>query len=1749
MKKLLSIVLAVAMVLSTLVFAPIVTVNAETGVTLNANGGTVNGKATVTVTAGEKANLPYPTRDGYRFGGWFTDEDCTQAVGDTTVDGDTLYAKWKDATVFYTDFSVDDATAYNSGVGSVDAKGNSFTPLTAVLAYGANVTSELVSLKDASGNDTSLLKLSNVYSTDSYAQVGVQNLVFTDENGFPYELENNANYKIDYKLYFDTTGTWRRFWFGRGGFQSATNLSTGAVHNANYTTSFDDSTGDSFTTVSIPYGGSNSLTAATTTSHSNAWYMPNITSYTTAVYGDAKLSENWYDFSSSGTNRYLPTSEFEVVDNKFTLENDAKTFSYTYGNYFAFYNGFTGKDAIVYLDYVRITKEVNANWNANGGTVDGKTTGTITGWSGETFDITPTKEDYTFGGWFSDVECTIPVDNVLDGDVDNKTIYAKWISNLVTLDANGGLVNGKAKEEVTPGSKAELPYPTRNGYRFGGWYTDKNCTEAVGNTTVAGTTLYAKWKDATVFYSDFSITDATAFDINETSIDEAGNSFYPMAVRGGYSPSVTGTIEILEDGEGVSHTLWNLNVNPSTQTWSTIKEFTAIITDENGYPYVLENNANYKIDVKYYYDLSGNYRRLNFGRGGYQSSASITDGVVGKKGRSTDAGDKPFTAKSIPLEGSNSLAAVTDVTFDSMKKLPNGTIWQTLTYNDTKDDDIWYNSSYSNTYYLATSEYTITNNTFDIISNDGTALVTHGNYLALWSNAGHNNNIYIDYINVIKEVKTFYNATGGVLNAAETGTITGWSGDVLPTPTRKGYYFEGWYLDEALTIPAPKTFCGDTDNVTVYAKWSDATFVTKIDFETNEVLSTKYDGVSITAKDGNEYSVNSNGANTGRENGHRYVGKGSGVNGSYGQVFSVNNSTQTYNIQYAYPLNINNEFYYLNPATDYLINIDVKINLSEDRINAGYSNTKLLDIGYGPYYNGSFKYAEGLSSKDSTGTVTDGLLPVASVNNGSVVFGGTVLGTKEGGWTTVQLKLTTPDVMPKASKYNPIPEMLVLCGNATWGCDIYVDNVIIERFVNVTTVADDGTATRESHRAGDKITLPNISANADVINADGTGYTALSNKWYTDKSLTVETENEVTVPREDVVYYEDIEKIVENNANQVSYYGFEDSAAQTLGTVVDGGYLSNKALEISSVGTLSGVINGVALKKGVTYSLMFYYKSAGDTVIAINGESITLAAADTYTAYNYTFTAVGEALEIEVTNCISPIYIDTVAVSTAAFANGTAILTEEVACEINKQAMRFFFSYNIEEDGNVVVNGKNYTIAERGMYIASDVSLNGAELTEDNAYLVVSKKDNFNSCWSYKDGNVVFSNYITGFNTDDNREVVTRGFIKMTDGTVFYSEQLTRSVEYNRNAIYGESVLAEMQTTKNELAEVKHDGDVSYIFLTDIHIDKGVSNLNTTTDYQRHVEQTIKNAVTLANSDDNIDFLVIGGDTVEGYQTRAQYDKYMKIVTDTLAPCEKPVVFVRGNHDNNHNKGQGHQARVWQNEIYAQTQALFRKDYFVYDEKFYGESMYFYFDLEEKKTRVICIDNYISDYVQSGEQLEWLVNEALTVEEDGWKYVFVNHASIVEHYSGDTVWNNAFNTNLRAVISAINKKETVNINYTYTSLAGDEETLVINKDYSSYGSYVVASSCGHVHNCAMGYDSETGVIITASRSASNAGSSAFEYGAVSDDTGYDGSLRNNTDLKNADVYCFDVFNVGSHGVDRIRFGNAPQSNKTVLFEQ
>lgn len=67
--------------------------------TLNLNGGMLSESNVVEFYAGERINLPEPAREGYKFGGWFRNEDCTGARyyyldGKYTYSDIELWAKW-----------------------------------------------------------------------------------------------------------------------------------------------------------------------------------------------------------------------------------------------------------------------------------------------------------------------------------------------------------------------------------------------------------------------------------------------------------------------------------------------------------------------------------------------------------------------------------------------------------------------------------------------------------------------------------------------------------------------------------------------------------------------------------------------------------------------------------------------------------------------------------------------------------------------------------------------------------------------------------------------------------------------------------------------------------------------------------------------------------------------------------------------------------------------------------------------------------------------------------------------------------------------------------------------------------------------------------------------------------------------------------------------------------------------------------------------------------------------------------------------------------------------------------------------------------------------------------------------------------------------------------------------------------------------------------------------------------------------
>ena len=141
----------------------------------------------------------------------------------------------------------------------------------------------------------------------------------------------------------------------------------------------------------------------------------------------------------------------------------------------------------------------------------------------------PTRDGYTFGGWYYDYNLTNPVYAKYEKDLDerymvqgfdgclNAHIYAKWIPNVRTEDSCGGFtvryetLDNLPVQEVFIKSNdyyTNLDNPTRNGYDFAGWYYDIYLTKKVTDTRAIylqdaykvkssnacpKITLYAKW--------------------------------------------------------------------------------------------------------------------------------------------------------------------------------------------------------------------------------------------------------------------------------------------------------------------------------------------------------------------------------------------------------------------------------------------------------------------------------------------------------------------------------------------------------------------------------------------------------------------------------------------------------------------------------------------------------------------------------------------------------------------------------------------------------------------------------------------------------------------------------------------------------------------------------------------------------------------------------------------------------------------------------------------------------------------------------------------------------------------------------------------------------------------------------------------------------------------------------------------------------------------------------------------------------
>jgi uncharacterized repeat protein (TIGR02543 family) len=160
---------------------------------------------------------------------------------------------------------------------------------------------------------------------------------------------------------------------------------------------------------------------------------------------------------------------------------------------------------------------------------------------------TPTRDGYTFAGWYKNASLTTAWNLTTDTVTGDVTLYAKWEAEevpvqkaVVSFESNGG--NAIASVTVDKGSKlSSLPTPTRAGYDFIGWYKNASLTTAWNLTTDTVTsdiTLYAKWEAEQVPPVQTAVV---SFESNggnaiaSVTVDKGSKlSSLPTPTRGGY---------------------------------------------------------------------------------------------------------------------------------------------------------------------------------------------------------------------------------------------------------------------------------------------------------------------------------------------------------------------------------------------------------------------------------------------------------------------------------------------------------------------------------------------------------------------------------------------------------------------------------------------------------------------------------------------------------------------------------------------------------------------------------------------------------------------------------------------------------------------------------------------------------------------------------------------------------------------------------------------------------------------------------------------------------------------------------------------------------------------------------------------------------------------------------------------------------------------------------------------------------------
>ncbi len=488
-------------------------------VSFNSNGGSA--VASQTVTWYSQAKKPTnPTKAGYTFTGWYSDSALTTAYNfsNSVKSNMTLYAGWKQIT--YT-------VSFNSNGGSSTAS--------QTVAWGSTATRPANPTKAGYTfkgwySDSALTKAYDFATpVKSYLVLyaGWKQITYTvsfNSNGGSAVASQTVAWGSTATKPASPTKAGYTFtgWYSNSVLTTAYNFSTAVKSNLilyagwkqiTYTVSFNSNGGSSTASQTVAWGSTATRPANPTKAGYTfkGWYSDSALTkaydFATPVKSYLVLYAGWKQITytvSFNSNGGSAVSSQTVIWNRTayrptTPTKDGHTFTGWYSDSaltkaYDFSTAVTG-NMTLYAGWKQITYTVTFIINGWYNTAEQ----TVTWGSKVVKPADPTREGYTFTGWYSDSALT----KAYDFATPVKTyllLYAGWdqATYVVSFDTSGG--SAVSSQTVTWGYRAAKPAdPTRDGYTFTGWYSDKARTQAYSfySAVKSNLTLYAGWKQIT----------------------------------------------------------------------------------------------------------------------------------------------------------------------------------------------------------------------------------------------------------------------------------------------------------------------------------------------------------------------------------------------------------------------------------------------------------------------------------------------------------------------------------------------------------------------------------------------------------------------------------------------------------------------------------------------------------------------------------------------------------------------------------------------------------------------------------------------------------------------------------------------------------------------------------------------------------------------------------------------------------------------------------------------------------------------------------------------------------------------------------------------------------------------------------------------------------------------------------------------------------------------------------------------------